>query len=247
MSACRLRRKIVGISLNKADVIRCDGFRMTMTRDELLAAYTAGAASPGLSLLCAAHLTLRPDARAYVSGLEEVGGQMLLEQEAPECDAPANFDALLAKIDAEEDQQRAGAALLEMRPSDEVDAGPLPRPVSRALGRRFSDVPWKSKLWHIAEHVLFENDGEKVSLMRARPGARVPDHTHRGEEATLVLTGMMKDGEEVLTPGDIALCGPEHHHHPEILGDETCYCLIVVDGKLRFNGALGRALNLFAE
>ncbi len=222
---------------------------MTMTREELLEAYAAGATSPGLSLLCAAHMTLSPEAREYVSAVEEVGGALLSgidDDEGEDRTGAMSFDALLARIDAE-DAHGVDVRAAPSASAVDIDAGPLPRPVARALGRRFSDVPWKARLPKIAEHVLSESDGEKVSLMRARPGARVPDHTHRGDEATLVLTGAMRDGDRMLTAGDIALCGPEHDHHPEIVGDETCYCLIVVDGRLRFTGALGRALNLFAE
>lgn len=200
-------------------------------------------------MLCAAHLTLSPNGRDFVGALEEIGGALLAEtvvEEAADDEDDLSFDALLAQIDAEDAEPGPRPCSCDAG-DDRIDAGPLPRPVARALGRRFSDVPWKGRLRHIAEHVLFEQDGEKVSLMRARPGARVPDHTHKGDEATLVLTGAMRDGDRILTAGDIALCGPEHDHHPEIVGDETCYCLIVVDGKLRFNGPLGRALNLFAE
>ena len=227
---------------------------MTVTREELLTAYAAGATSPGLSLLCAAHLTLSPEARHYVNALEEVGGALLngeadaAAESAADVGAAMSFDALLAKIDADEDGAGArGEAIAPLRGVAEVDQGPLPRPVARALGQSFSDVPWKFRLPLISEHVISEADGEKISIMRAKPGARVPDHTHRGVEATLVLSGALQDGDRILTAGDIALCGPEHDHHPEIIGDEICYSLIVVDGKLRFTGRFGPALNLFAE
>ncbi|MCI4663643.1 MAG: cupin domain-containing protein [Neomegalonema sp.] len=221
---------------------------MTISQQELLEAYAAGETSPGLSLLCAAHLTLAPAGRGYVSALEELGGALLRDSpiEADETGSSTmSFDELLAEIDAEDAARPdpvathgAGGAL---------DAGPLPLPVARAVGRSFHSIPWKFRLPSISEHIISDANGEKISLMRARPGGRVPDHTHSGDEATLVLTGAMRDGERMLTSGDIALCGPEHDHHPEIIGDEICYCLIVVSGKLRFNGPIGRALNLFAE
>lgn len=224
------------------------------TRDELLTAYTAGTTSPGLSLLCAAHLTLSPESRAYVSGLEELGGALLRDEPLDDAatDTAPSLEAMLALIDQEEADRasdpRAGSSrLVDGAAGAAPDFGPLPAPIGRAVGKNFSDMAWKFRLPGISEHTLDSFDREKVSLLRARPGSRVLGHTHVGFEATLVLTGAMKDGDRVLTRGDVALCGPEHDHHPEIIGDETCYCLIVVDGALRFTGAFTRALNLFAE
>lgn len=224
------------------------------TREDLLTAYAAGTTSPGLSLLCAAHLTLSPEARAFVAGLEEWGGSMLAaeddagptsaENQSPENLQPPSLEAMLALIDAAEQQ---GARPAETSAVDPARFGPLPAPVARAAGTPFDRIPWRFRLPGISEHVLPGFDGEKVSLLRGRPGARVLGHTHVGSEATLILTGEMKDGDRVLTRGDIALCGPEHDHHPEIIGDDICYCLIVVDGKLRFTGRFARALNFFGE
>lgn len=216
------------------------------TREELLSAYSAGTTSPGLSLLCAAHLTLSPEGRSFVSGLEEWGGALMRDGAADAQEPGPSLEAMLALIDAEEAAQTPAAAVSD-GDAPRLDAGPLTGPVARAVGRDFGDIPWRFRLPGISEHVMAGFDQEKVSLLRARPGSRVLGHTHVGFEATLVLTGCMKDGDRELTRGDVALCGPEHDHHPEIIGDEVCYCLIVVDGALRFTGRFTRALNLFAE
>lgn len=209
--------------------------------EELLTAYAAGTTSPGLSLLCAAHLTLRPESREFVSMVEAVGGELLNEE--PDADvAPMDFSAMLARLDAEPEQRTNGA----VRPGD-GSLGPLPAPILRAAGVTFNDIPWRKRLGGVAECPLDGFDGEKVGLLRARPGARIPKHTHKGLEATLVLQGMLRDGGEDHRVGDIALAGPADDHIPEIVGDETCYCLVVIDGALRFTGTFGRALNLFAE
>ncbi|MEL6318741.1 MAG: ChrR family anti-sigma-E factor [Pseudomonadota bacterium] len=215
------------------------------TQAELLTAYAAGTTSPGLALLCSAHLTLSPESRRFVAGLEEVNGVLLRETEASEPMASNGFDALMARIDADGD---AAAERPSARPSAAArtsgEAGPLTRPVADAVGVDFADIPWKRKLAGISEHKLPCYAPESVSLLKAPPGARVPHHTHTGGEATLILAGEMRDGARRLTVGDIALNGPDDNHHPEITGDDVCYCLIVADGALRFKGALGAALNL---
>ena len=211
----------------------------TLTKEDLLTAYAAGTTSPGLSLLCAAHLALAPESRGFVGAVEEIGGALLADE--PETGvAPMDFETLLARIDAEVDHDRKGAA-------GEQRGGLAPAPIESALGMPLEALSWKFRLPGISEHVLEAFEDEKVSLLKARPGRTVPSHTHSGLEATLVLQGALKDGNRVLQAGEISIAGPEDDHHPEIVGNETCYCLIVLDGALRFTGRFGRALNLFAE
>lgn len=207
----------------------------SLTREDLLTAYAAGTTSPGLSLLCATHLALAPASRRLVGAVEEVGGALLTQEDVADVE-PMNFEALLARLDAPE----AGAVTAS---GDPMLAGPL----ARVLGKSLDDISWKFRLPGISEHVLEGFEGEKVSLLKARPGTVVPAHTHSGVEATLVLRGALKDDGVTLSQGEFAIAGPEDDHHPEIVGDDTCYCLIVMDGALRFTGRFGRALNLFAE
>lgn len=209
-----------------------------LSLDELLAAYAAGRTTPGLTLLCRAHIAMSPDAASMVAAYESLGGALLLSE--PTDGTPAmDYDALLARLD--EDALAAPAAA----PTD--DESPLPHAVTSALGMKFEDIPWRRRLPGIAEHVLAGYGGERVSLLRARPGSAIPQHTHEGAELTLVLAGALWDGGKIFRPGDVAIAGPEHDHHPEIIGDDICYCLAVLDGGLRFTGRFGRALNFLAE
>ena len=47
--------------------------------------------------------------------------------------------------------------------------------------------------------------------------------------------------------GDLAINTEADDHKPRIIGDEVCYCLVVMDGGLRFTARFSRALNLLAE
>ena len=206
-----------------------------LTREDLLTAYAAGTTSPGLSLMCAAHASLSRDAQDFLDSLDEIGGAMLCAEET-DAVAPMSFEALLGRLDEDEDKRIVSCG----RES-------LPGPVMRAVGVRFDEIPWRFRLPGIHEHRLTGFEQETVSIMRARPGSKILKHTHEGDEATLILAGCMRDGGVDFRKGDIALAGPEDDHTPEIIGEETCYCLIVRDGALRFTGRFGRALNLFAE
>lgn len=202
----------------------------------MLADYASGAASPGLALLVAAHLTHAPESRTRVEAFEAVGGALLADEPVVSMSAAA-LDEVLARLDGDGSPPMAPACA----------AGPLPRPVIDAVGRDFDQIPWKFRLPGVAEYELDGFAGEKVSLLRARPGARIPQHTHEGRELTLVMAGAMKDGDDIYEAGDVAINTEDDDHHPQIVGNETCYCLIVMSGGLRFTGPFSRVLNLLAE
>ena len=206
---------------------------------ELLTRFAAGAASPGVALLMAAHLERSPASRASLAELDALGGALLEDGEA----APMAGDAL----------DRVFARLDEMpiapgpscRPRHEP--GPLPGAVIDAVGTDFARIPWRLRLPGLSDHHLKGFGPESVSLIRARPGARIPKHTHDGREVTLVMTGALEDDGRIYRPGEIALHDESHDHSPRIVGEEMCHCLVVMSGSLRFTGVFSRALNYLGE
>ncbi len=203
---------------------------------DLLAAHADGSLSEGMALLVASHLTFCPEARRRVARLEQIGGALLsTADETPV--SPRCLDATLARIRKE-----------PVGPEDTTAARPcgtLPAPLRARLGCGADEIRWRFLLPGLSEHRLDGFDGEEVCLLRARPGVRILKHTHTGEEATLVLTGRMRDGTTVYGRGDLALADASDDHHPEIVGPDTCICLVVLSGPMRFTGSVGRALNLF--
>jgi putative transcriptional regulator len=202
---------------------------------DLLSAYAAGSLSEGLRLLVASHLSINPASRAKVCRLEAIGGALLRDSAAVETGADC-LEGALARIDGPEGRADAGAET----PHDEV----LPAPLRRALGVGSADIRWRFLLPGLSEHRLEGFEGEEVSLLRAKPGVRILQHTHAGDEATLVLSGRLKDGGAVFARGDVSLADHTDDHHPEVVGSEVCVCLVVLSGGMRFTGPVGRALNI---
>ena len=203
--------------------------------DEILVDYASGTTSPGISLLVASHLTHAPESRAKVREFERLGG-ILLSEEAP---AEMSSDALAAVLGRLDETEAVVAAPLQ--------AGPLPQPLVDRIGLNFDQIAWKTRLPGVA---IFDLDGfedEKVMLLRARPGAKVPQHTHEGAELTLVLQGCLHDGGVDYFRGDVAVNDEDDDHRPYATGDEICYCLIVQQGDLRFTGTFSRILNYLGE
>lgn len=204
---------------------------------EMLVDYASGAATPGTALLMAAHLTHSPAGRQQVAEMERIGGA-LLSDEAPVTMSAAALTDVLDRIDGLDDMVAAPAAM---------DQGPLPRPVIEAIGTDFDDIPWKFRLPGVSEYELDAFAPEKVSLLRARPGTAIPQHTHQGNEITLILTGAMQDGDKIFRAGDLSMADEHDDHRPRIIGDEVCHCLVVMDGGLQFTGTFSRALNFLVD
>jgi putative transcriptional regulator len=202
---------------------------------DILAAYADGTLSEGMSLLVASHLTFCPGCRDRVARFEALGGAMLEDAETAEV-SPGCLAAALSRLD--EDRGAEAEA-----PAD--PGSPLPLPLQRRVGVRAADIRWRFLLPGLSEYRLSGFAGDQVSLLRARPGVRILQHTHVGEEATLILTGRMRDGDRLFERGDVSLAGADDDHHPQIVGTEPCLCLVVLSGPMRFTGPVGRALNLF--
>ena len=200
---------------------------------EILAEYALGALAPGMELLVSGHLTFCPTCRADVDRFEAIGGAALQSNSGDAGQAPS-LDATLALLDLEDE------APIEMA----IKPSLFPAALQSFVPADPEEIDWTFRLPGIYEHELAGFGNESVSLLKAKPGSKMLSHTHEGDEATLILSGQMQDGGKVYAKGDVSQADDHHDHRPEIIGDETCICLIVMSGKMRFTGKIGRALNV---
>lgn len=201
-----------------------------------LKSYALGQLQPGMELLVSAHLTFCPRCRRVVEGLEAMAGVSMASAPAPN-DGPSLADTL-AKLDEPEPQK---PVLISDRTSI------FPSAMQRYVPAQERQIHWSRRLPGLFECTLDGFEDENVSLLKARPGTQMLAHTHDGDEATLILQGQMTDGDKVYNRGDVAMADHDDDHRPYITGTETCICLIVMSGKVRFTGALTRALNVLVR
>lgn len=199
--------------------------------DELIVAYVTGSAPDGVALAAAAHLTYCADCRRQADAHEAIAGALLAE--SPSNDAP-DITAVMDQLD----ETSVGVTTPK--------AGPLPAPVAAAVGIDFDDIPWRFRLPGVYVHEISNKDGDDISLMKVRPGAVIPSHTHEAEELTVVFAGELEDGGTTFKAGDISVADASVDHNPRAGGDTVCICLAVLSGGVKFTGPFGRALNLFS-
>lgn len=205
--------------------------------DEFLVEYANGSLPGPEALVVGSHLAICAECRNRVETFETVSAVLLEEGEA-EAVSPGALDAILAKIDGPEEED--AAPLIEF---DRDTLQVIPPPLRNYLDGSLSDLNWKRTGRGIEEASLVRDEDVRISLLRIRAGQKVPSHTHRGEEFTLVLSGGYADGDDHFGKGDVSLADSAKDHAPVADSDGPCLCLTVRNGATRLTGPIGRFLN----
>jgi len=188
-----------------------------------LLTYASGAADEAHSLVIATHLALCADCRAAVADAERAGGAMLGDV-APEAVAANSLDRVMARLDAQQ----------AMVAKPRVAQGVTPEPLRSYLGSDVTDVKWRKITAGISEYRILKRGRSVARLLKATPGTAVSQHTHLGEEMTLILTGGLADHTGEYHRGDVESGSPELTHEPTALPGEDCIVLAVTDAPLKF-------------
>ncbi|BBK39577.1 anti-sigma factor [Allostella sp. ATCC 35155] len=214
--------------------------------DEHLLDYAAGAASEGLALLLATHLTLCPECRRKAAAMEQLGGT-LIEELPPAAIAADARERCLALLDAPEPAAESRSAVTAV--TNPVSAAPLlPRALRDRVGGDIDTLRWSPVLRGVDQALLVEGPGgARTRLMRIRAGHAVPQHTHRGTEFVCVLAGGFSDLSGHFGRGDVAVSDESVDHQPTADADGDCICLAVTEAPVRLTGRFWRLLNPFVR
>jgi putative transcriptional regulator len=176
--------------------------------------YAAGSLPTGLAFVVAAHLAVRPPARALVSVFDSAGGALL--------------DALdpvgIAQPDWLADENAAPSKTLQE-----------PRDVAHVLAS-LDQGRWRR---NVAGMLVKPVPGVAAQLLKLEAGRSVPHHGHHGLELTLVLSGTFGDGHGVYQRGDLVVHDEDSEHQPHAMATSDCICLISQTAPVRLKGAVG--------
>jgi len=197
---------------------------MTTIRHHLathsLLSFAAGSMPGALAAVAAAHLAMCADCRRELALFEHIGGALL--EDLPAMPLEGSEPAL---------PQAAAAA-----------RGGPDNPILAHARQDFAGVAWRRigiGLWH--RPLPLPGKGS-VQLIKAAPGASVPDHGHAGPELTLVLRGALIDATGRYGPGDVADLDEEVEHTPVADAKAGCICAVANERPTRFHSLLARLL-----
>jgi putative transcriptional regulator len=221
--------------------------------DELLMQFAAGQLTNALGIQTACHLESCKICQHKVHLYEQLGGD-LIDISTPVAMASNAQETLLNKLhqyqalNPQERQQSISPisqlASEQLSQSDER----IPRPLRRFVTDYYEHLPWSGLTKSIQSYDLpFSDEQYTARFYKIAAGKELPQHTHRGNEFTLVLSGSFSDLAGDYHPGDFVLADTSTHHQPRAHDKEDCICFAVMDAPLKMTGFFGRLLNPFIK
>lgn len=195
--------------------------------------YALGALSPAKHVMLACQSEIS-DAVAERVAFQEGLAASMIEDGASQSLSPLFMGNVLAMLPPQE-----GAA---PQPASDPADGLAPKSLRHMLGHGLKDMKWKSLVPGVAVHDIMGDrktkDGDRLYLLKAKGGMKMPEHSHNGEEWTLLLTGSYTVGDKRFTRGDMHIEDETETHAPHIDEGEDCICLVMTQGPLKMQGWL---------
>ena len=180
------------------------------------------------ALVVASHVSLCQECRIRLAIHEIIGGAVL--EEAAPADVSENIRASVF------DQLDRPASI---EPAH-LRSGPFPAPVMTALCGK--PPKWRSLGLGARQSILHADKDGSVRLLYIPPGQSVPEHSHNGLEATLVLQGAFSDATGSFGVGDVEIASADLQHQPVAAVGSPCICLAATDAPLKFLGLVPRLI-----
>lgn len=200
----------------------------------LITEYTAGSLPLAQAACVSIHVTHCRHCQGIAGQLTELGAN-LFEVLEPVPVGDAQLNAVLARLD--EDMPLAYA-------NKKSETSGTPAILQRLMRGDFSDLSWKNIGSTLRISYLKTGDpNHEFALYHIRAGGRIPEHTHRGSEMTLILEGGFSDANGSYHQGDFLIRQPGDVHAPTALQSEDCICLAVLDAPLKFTDWKFRWMN----
>ena len=244
--------------------------------DAMLHAYVAGDLNSASGLVISTHIDMCPHCNRVAHEIEQElsdeafssssdssfdDADMQLMMEAIFSSTPS--DTPFSEADDEFNDFTYTAAMPEGssdRSSKQGDSFPAPNVVDKMIyleGKRFELPrslanqihrigPWykmMGNMWRATIHLGTEAAANLIYMDRM---ATLPEHTHRGTEIQLVLSGSFSDEYGTYSDGDLLVLDQTHQHAPHT-ADEDCLILAVMEGPLQFTSGISRLLNPFSS
>lgn len=207
---------------------------------QLLNAYAKGELSASLSIGVAIHIEMCDECKAKVAKLtEQLASSSFEHKEDVEVitfdEQPLDMQAMINMITENDDIEE-----LQVYKPRTVSFNQQQYMLPRALNK--VEVSKASHFGKIARsRVKVHEDTIHANLLHINAGGSVPEHTHKGYELTVLISGSFADDNGEYHQGDFILLDKQHTHSP--VSEKGCLCYTVADDKLHFTQGINKLLN----
>ena len=178
-----------------------------------------------------------PENKLLNSAMNEVGGYFLNKTE----ETPLSNNLWDRVLDQTKNLKSPSKV------SDEYDPLLSQLPITLRSHLKNNEVKWKSFKDVKVASLLPKENNEKLELIHVMPGAKIPQHTHEGNESFLVLHGSYSDEYGSYKQGSVQVRSDDHDHTPVGHAQTGCIGLAYTHGKIKFSGKFGKLLNIIAN
>ncbi|MFT6989785.1 MAG: putative transcriptional regulator [Paraglaciecola sp.] len=209
-----------------------------------LQAFSAGNCNPAMALMISAHVDMCPQCRHDCIDIQAELASDLFSQPLQAEPLDSQYLEMMSNITSLPVANTEAPEAINT--SIELDGKffELPRTLRRHVKNTGNWSRLVDKLWQAP--VDFGDIG-KANFIYMEKGGRVPEHTHKGTEMTLVVDGQYGDGIAEYDYGDFTIMNDQHKHLPHSEADDGCLVFTIVDQPLHFTSGIARLLNPFSH
>jgi len=204
--------------------------------------FVAGNAEPSLALILSAHIDMCQQCMQKCQKLQQIQSIGALSEGTRLDTQLSSMLQTITSLPQLKDQPVA------LSPSKILELDGKTFEVPRSLKRYVQHTGnWSrlvGKLWQAPVDLGYMG---KANFIYMEKGGKVPEHTHKGSELTLVIDGQYSDGLAHYDCGDFTLLDGQHKHLPHSDVDGGCLVFTIVDRPLHFTSGIARLLNPFSH
>lgn len=209
---------------------------------DLLSRYANGDLDSASSIMISAHLEFCPHCRQKIAAIEAKQARILESSESVAL--TPSLSAMMLEIMAQEPAETS----VEEAPDSELTMEDKTYPLPSVLQRHNDKIgPWSRLPGNIKRAQVEVSGDSKMNFIYMDSDSSLPEHTHQGQEITLVLAGEFYDESGTYKPGDFIVQTDEHTHLPRTREGQDCLCLTLLNAPLHFTSGLATLLNPFSQ
>ncbi len=209
-----------------------------------LQTFSAGNSEPAMALMISAHVDMCRQCQKACQAFQEQMSEQMFEQSKVADTLPPDYQQMMEQITTLPIKR---SPIVSPHPTSvELDGKTfeVPRTLRRYVSKTGNWSRLVGKLWQAPVDL---GDMGKANFIYMEKGGKVPEHTHKGSEITLVIDGQYGDGMHEYDCGDLTILNHTHKHLPHSEADDGCLVFSIVDKPLYFTSGVARLLNPFSH